>query len=241
MRERAIFFDLDNTLYCFKKIDKAGEEACVTYLKNHFDYRGTRVDYHKEIYQHMDSMMERLGHDNCGVHSRTLRNELFLKAHGWPAIPHAAKLDQLYWTEGLKHLTIEPGIKDLLEDIKEQRIYVGVGTNMSAFVQYQKIDRLGLSDFVSDIISSEEAGYEKPSSGFFAYCAAKADVDPSNAIFVGDNYENDVLGSRNAGMKGVLYNPPYLSNISAAEEAGIPIIRDYRQPEVREILELDSI
>lgn len=240
MRDRAVFFDLDDTLYNFGVCNQAAEEASVIYLREHLGYQGDRKAYHEGIYRYMDALEKRLGSDNLACHSRTLRNAMFLEEQGYPASPHAGRLEEIYWQETFRWLTPEPGIVNLLEQLKRADIYVGIGTNLTAFPQYQKIARLGLSDLVTQIIPSELAGFEKPSRGFFEYCLDQADVEARNCIFIGDNFIHDVAGSRTLGMKGVLYAPDRRSiseqvTAQIAKEQ-IPVIRDYRDPEVLELL-----
>ena len=242
MRDRAVFFDLDDTLYDFGVCNQAAEEASVAYLREQLGYQGDRRAYHKSIYRYMDAIQERLGSDNLACHSRTLRNAMFLEEEGYPASPHAGRLEEIYWEVIFRYLAPEPGIIGLLKELKKAGVYVGIGTNLTAFPQYQKIARLGLSDLISQIIPSELAGFEKPSAGFFAYCAREADVDPRDCVFIGDNFLHDVTGSRALGMKGVLYAPdrrPMSEEVAeqVAREQ-IPVIRDYRDPMVLELLEI---
>ena len=42
MRDRAVFFDLDDTLYDFGVCNQAAEEASVAYLREQLGYQGDR-------------------------------------------------------------------------------------------------------------------------------------------------------------------------------------------------------
>lgn len=70
-----------------------------------------------------------------------------------------------------------------------------------------KLETLGLLPFFSFVVSSEEAGVEKPHPGLFALCAEKAGVSPEECLFVGDSLKGDVLGAENAGMRALWYAP----------------------------------
>ena len=47
----------------------------------------------------------------------------------------------------------------------------------------------------------------KPEPGLFEHALNRARLAPHEAIYVGDNYFADVIGSRRAGLRPVLYDP----------------------------------
>jgi len=47
-------------------------------------------------------------------------------------------------------------------------------------------------------------GYTKPHPEIFRIALREVGVEASEAVHVGDLYEADVMGARNAGMKGIL-------------------------------------
>ena len=71
---------------------------------------------------------------------------------------------------------------------------------MTADWQYAKLKRLGLMAYVDFIVTSEEAGAEKPDAALFLLCAEKAGCTPEECAFVGDSLLGDALGARDAGM-----------------------------------------
>ena len=57
---------------------------------------------------------------------------------------------------------------------------------------------------VDIMVSSAEAGYRKPHREIYRRVLRAAGVHASDAIFVGDNLEADVIGPQRAGISGVL-------------------------------------
>jgi len=51
-------------------------------------------------------------------------------------------------------------------------------------------------------------------------------LDPTEIVFIGDNYKRDVLGSINAGMKSVWVNPEGLSPDGVKPDFVIEHIRE---------------
>ena len=77
---------------------------------------------------------------------------------------------------------------------------------MTANWQYAKLKSLGLMAYVDYIVTSEEAGVEKPAPGLFMLCAEKAGCSPGECAFVGDSLPSDALGARDAGMAAYWFN-----------------------------------
>ena len=55
------------------------------------------------------------------------------------------------------------------------------------------------------MITSEEAGIEKPNRRMFDMIATKLGVKNDEVIYVGDSYKKDIMGAKNAGMTPVWY------------------------------------
>ncbi len=65
----------------------------------------------------------------------------------------------------------------------------------------------GLSDHFTAVIDSHVVGVEKPDRRIFDLALAGCGAEPSTALFVGDIYEIDVQGARNAGIAPLLLDP----------------------------------
>ena len=92
-----------------------------------------------------------------------------------------------------------------MQKLKESGVRMGIGTNMTAYIQYRKLERLGLSAYPDWIVTSEEAGAEKPDRRFFDLCIQKSGCAPEECLFVGDHPQGDAKGSLAAGMHALLY------------------------------------
>ncbi|RLI19572.1 haloacid dehalogenase, partial [Candidatus Bathyarchaeota archaeon] len=66
--------------------------------------------------------------------------------------------------------------------------------------QWEKIIRLGLHHFFDIVVISEEVGSEKPDTKIFEVALKKLNIEPYEAVYVGDNLETDILGANKAGM-----------------------------------------
>lgn len=65
------------------------------------------------------------------------------------------------------------------------------------------VEKLGLSLYVSDCLSSANIGYEKPNPKIFHYALEKYNY-PEDVWMIGDSITADVMGAKAVGMKGIL-------------------------------------
>ena len=95
---------------------------------------------------------------------------------------------------------------------------------MTGHIQYEKLERLGLSDYIDFLVISEETGAEKPEPRFFEVLKEKAHAEPSECVFIGDSLKKDAQAASREGMHGVWYTAK-----EAASAPGVGVIRDFRE------------
>jgi putative hydrolase of the HAD superfamily len=90
-----------------------------------------------------------------------------------------------------------------LTNLKEKGLILGLISNVDRDIApfYQK---LGLSDWLEVMVTSQEVGFNKPQPEIFLAALKQAGVEPSEAIYVGDQYQTDVVGANKVGMLGIL-------------------------------------
>jgi putative hydrolase of the HAD superfamily len=70
------------------------------------------------------------------------------------------------------------------------------------------LEEYGLAQYFEAMTFSNEAGIRKPNKEIFLDTLKQLEVGPEEAIHVGDDSDTDVMGAKNAGMKGVLLLVP---------------------------------
>ena len=202
---KAVVFDIDNTLYNFNVTTKLGAEAFARYCNTQF---GMSVEEARQGWNDAyAAVMDRMGTDNPAYHNRLIRSQYFLESRGLPVFPHAMELAMVYWTTLVRNMKVEDGLVELLGALKDKGIKIGIGTNMTAFVQFEKIRALGISQYVDCMVTSEEAAAEKPTRPFFEYILKKLDISADECLFIGDDAQNDIYGAKNSGIRPVWYTP----------------------------------
>jgi len=71
---------------------------------------------------------------------------------------------------------------------------------------YKILDKFGIRNFFEKILISIEVGIRKPKADIFLKAFIHLKINPNDAIFVGDNFEADVIGSKNVGMDVIWVN-----------------------------------
>lgn len=66
--------------------------------------------------------------------------------------------------------------------------------------------RNGLDKELDEIVISSEVGMEKPNPNIFRLALARGGVAAEQSLYIGDNYYDDVVGSREIGMPCLLIN-----------------------------------
>jgi len=68
----------------------------------------------------------------------------------------------------------------------------------------EAIQRLGIASKLDIVVTSQDARATKPQPEIFRYAMRQGKVPPGESIYIGDQYQVDVIGANEAGMKGIL-------------------------------------
>lgn len=90
-----------------------------------------------------------------------------------------------------------------IKTLKERGILIGVISNASRELS-RSCQELGLMPYVDMLLTSQEVGTAKPDPLIFVTALKKLNVRAEDVIYVGDQYEADVLGAKGAGISPVL-------------------------------------
>ncbi len=90
-----------------------------------------------------------------------------------------------------------------LEQLKRHGLIIGLISNVIQDMD-STFTRLGLQPYLDIKVTSGEVGCDKPEPEIFLAALKKADVLPGETVYVGDQYEIDVVGARAVGMQAVL-------------------------------------
>lgn len=94
----------------------------------------------------------------------------------------------------------------LLGSLRSQGIKTGVVANSwpdPPRLLREDVEAFGLADLLDVLVFSEEVGVSKPQPGIFLRALEQLEVEPIDAMFVGDRLDADVQGAASVGMTTV--------------------------------------
>ena len=203
MSIKAVVFDLDNTLYDYdacnalaeKKLFRAiADELCVP--------EETAAVYLKKA---KANIKEQLGSEVAASHNRLLYMQNICEQAGANPFKFAMYFYSVYWDTMLESMILFDYVNPLIEKLKSKGIKIGILTDLTAYIQYRKIEKLGIGDKIDCFVSSEEAGAEKPSGLMFDLMIKKLNVSPEEVLMIGDSEKKDIIGAKAIGMQTMKY------------------------------------
>lgn len=107
-----------------------------------------------------------------------------------------------------RKITLLPGIKEILTWGKNKHATMGIITNGPASHQQHKIDDLQINSWipVENTFISGKVGFEKPDKRLFKLVEKQLGIIGSETYYIGDSFENDVIGAKQAGWNVIWLN-----------------------------------
>ncbi len=132
-------------------------------------------------------------------------------------IPKCNKIIRDFLPSLDKNACLYDGIPELIKSLKEKGYTIGVVSNaLKEMVEY-KLEKYGLLNHVDIIIGRDEVKEPKPSPEGIKLCLRKLNLNPSQAIYVGD-MESDIKASKNANVKVIATKYGYLKYCEKIDE-----------------------
>ena len=117
-----------------------------------------------------------------------------------------SEIDTVFWDAAAPGTPTE-GIEVFWEYLKNKDIRTGVISNISydPFVVAERINRLLPENTFEFIITSSNFMFRKPNKRIFDLALEKAELQPEDVWYIGNQYECDVKSSLSAGLLPVWY------------------------------------
>jgi putative hydrolase of the HAD superfamily len=87
-------------------------------------------------------------------------------------------------------------------------------TNGFEEIQSVKLLSGNITHYFNHVITSQKAGFKKPSREIFDYALSVNNLANDEVIMIGDNLITDIGGAKNAQIDTVFYNPAAVAHTS---------------------------
>ena len=142
----------------------------------------TQKDFESAFSDARGQIKETLG-ETASSHNRLLYFQRMLEIMGLGSqVLLALDFEQTYWRTFLNKAVLFEDVKNLLEDIRLLSIPIAIVTDLTSQIQFRKIVYFGLDHYFDFIITSEEAGFDKPNKAPFELALQKMKPKGKNVI-----------------------------------------------------------
>lgn len=197
---KAIILDLDDTLYAYESLNEAAVSALQDYTCNIF---GVSAEEFSKAYGWARNETKKMLGETGASHNRILYCQKTLEYLGKRPTKCALDMYEAYWGYMLKNMVLREGVLELLEYCADEKIKIGICSDLTTHIQHRKLRQLGITNYVDAIVTSEEAGAEKPAPVMFKMILSKLGVNPEDALYVGDSLKKDIMGAEAEGIKAL--------------------------------------
>jgi putative hydrolase of the HAD superfamily len=201
-----IYFDLDRTLWDFQT---NSEKTLADLISRYIPEIKPRFKEFLTVYYEINEHLWTLYRDG-NLKKEVLRIKRFTDAFEKLGINHHSFGEQFaddYITESPLKTALFPHTFETLAYLKSKKYRLFLLTNGFKEVQVVKIRQSGLEPYFEKMITSEEAGYQKPNQKIFEYALKTVNAKKAESIMIGDDLVNDIFGAQQFGMDAVFFNP----------------------------------
>ncbi|MCK4562126.1 MAG: YjjG family noncanonical pyrimidine nucleotidase [Flavobacteriaceae bacterium] len=200
MNIKHIFFDLDHTLWDFETNSNKTFEFI--FQKNNIDID---INDFKEVYKPINAKYWKLFREDR-VTKEELRYARLKDTFDLLRFETDESIIEILSEDYITYLscynTLFEGAIDVLTYL-QAKYQMHIITNGFEEVQFKKLENSKLLPFFNQIITSEKVGVKKPNPKIFSYALDIANAKAKESIMIGDNFEADILGAKNAGMQTI--------------------------------------
>lgn len=223
----AVFFDIDDTLYDTSGFAKLARKAALNSMID----AGLPMEQ-DEAYKLLREIIDEKG-SNYDKHFNVLTKRVFGEEK-----PLLIALGMItYHNVKFALLRLFPNTISSLIYLKGKGYTLGVISNGITIKQWEKLIRLGLHHFFEEVVTSQEAGVEKPNEKIFQLALDRMGCEAERSVMIGNKFNEDIMGALNVGMSAILVNSELTDSereYLKEENLNVEVIKDLG--EIRNIL-----
>jgi putative hydrolase of the HAD superfamily len=198
---KGVLLDLDDTLYDYEICNQKALGKTIAYMASALEVDPADVNYNFLLARgqiHIQLKGTAASHNRLLYFQRMC--ELLRVDKPWVALDAY----EIYWKTFLEAMELRKGTVNFLESIFH--LPICLITDLTAHIQFRKIRKLKLGNYIKFLVTSEETGCEKPHPFIFLSALRKLTLRTKDCFLVGDNFENDIVGATNLGITAYWMN-----------------------------------
>jgi putative hydrolase of the HAD superfamily len=210
---KVLFFDLDRTLWDYRA---NSEQTLNDLVKKHTPHLIEKFDEFLAIFYEVNESLW-LEYRDGRLSKERLSTQRFIdsfKRLGVDAESFAGEFSVDYITESPNKTKLFPETIETLTYLKKAGYRLFLLTNGFVEVQNVKIRYSKLETFFERMITSEEAGFQKPHEKIFEFALNIVKTEKPDCLMIGDDLESDIMGAQNFGIDTVFFNQAGLKHTS---------------------------
>jgi putative hydrolase of the HAD superfamily len=201
-----IYFDLDRTLWDFEA------NALETFRDIFEKYKLQHIfdsfeAFHQTYKKHNEKLW--LDYREQKITKQDLRNRRFvltLNEFGVEDDKLAQQLGDDYIALSPQKTRLFPGTHEVLDYLTEKQYKLHIITNGFNEVQFIKLKNSKLEHYFSKVVTSENAGAQKPHPEIFHYALSSVHARKQESLMIGDDLTGDIIGAKKYGIDQVFCN-----------------------------------
>ena len=203
---RTIFFDLDNTLFDHSRAEEATLKLLMKGKPDVFSH--IEPDEFVRVYDKYNTLLWKQMQQNevSAAELKILRFKLTCDAFNLGSLNYQEMSEQ-YLRIYSGQVFIIPGMFDILNYLKP-KYDLGVLSNGFARVQENKLSKMKITHYFKYRVYSQDVGAMKPSRIIFEKAMEMTKDAPEEIVYIGDSYENDIIGAKSVHWHTILFSPP---------------------------------
>jgi len=199
----AVLLDLDNTVYeyapCQKRAMQAAHPIAAAARKEWESFEVFSNDYDAAR-----ALIQRQLPGHSASHCRLLYFKTLIEMRcGKSDLAAVIRLHDAFWKGFFAVMKVDAGCQEVLAAWKKRGARLAWVTNFTTERQVQKLQALGLETAADFLVTSEEAGADKPSPLPFQLAMKKLGVEPKDCLMIGDDWKSDIEPSEKLGIRSV--------------------------------------
>lgn len=213
---RGVLLDLDGTLantedYNYAYATNKSVEELLEYKLYQFLRPILKViswEEFIELYVRANKEIKAELHGTAASHNRYLYIQKTLELCGINFVPDIIqRAVDFYFDEMLKKTELYPGVLEGLKQMKFNQLKTCMITDFTADIQIRKIRKLGIMKYIDYMVTSEEAGADKPHVEQAVLALKKLHLRQEEVVMIGNNPKTDIELAHRFGLRSVLFDP----------------------------------